>query len=139
LNEAPYRWFDHTADVGMEVWGESLPRLFAHAALGLYDLMGAPATLERRVEEEIRLEGADLGELLVAWLGELAYRLAAHGHVYGEAEPVVEGTALSARLVGGVVPEGVRRMAREVKAATYHELVVRRTPGGWEARVVFDI
>lgn len=140
VDDVPYRWFDHTADLGMEVAGDSLEALFANAARGLYELAGAPFETDRPVEEEIRLRGADVPELMVSWLSELLFRLGSRGRWYRTLEIEVHGAALRARASGGLVPEGARRMEREIKAVTRHGLEVeQRADGRWRARLVFDV
>jgi SHS2 domain-containing protein len=137
--QQPYRWFDHTADVGMEVEGATIDILFENAARGLYALAGAPPVQGRRVEDEMKLRGADLEELLVSWLNELLYRLTTRGRCYDQMNVAVKDGALRAHLSGGVLPEGSPRVTREVKAVTYHDLQVSETPQGWRARLVFDV
>ena len=140
MDDLPYRWFDHTADVGLEVDGPTLDALFANAARGVYELAGAPFPIDRPVHEEIRLRGADLEELLVSWLSELLYRLGTHGRWYHHIDVRVSGDTLRAKVSGGLLPAGAPRAEREVKAVTYHDLeVVRRDDGSWRARLVFDV
>lgn len=143
MYDAPYRWFDHTADIGMEVRGDTVPELFLHAAQGLYDLLGAsPDALEEveeELEDEIALRGADLEELFVGWLSELLYRFTGEGEVFTELEVEIEGDTLHARVRGGALSRRDRRGTREIKGVTYHGLDVRDTGHGWEAQVVFDV
>ncbi len=35
MNSTPYAVFEHTADIGLHAYGETLPDLFIHAALRL--------------------------------------------------------------------------------------------------------
>jgi SHS2 domain-containing protein len=140
LYDAPYRWFDHTADIGMEVKGETLPELFANAAMGLYDLLGVlEATVEKDVTDDVALRGADLEELFVSWLSELLYRFTTEGVVFADCDVRLEEDVLQARVAGGSLARPDRRPVREIKAVTYHSLEVTETADGWEAQVVFDV
>lgn len=140
LYDAPYRWFDHTADIGMEVTGATLPELFANAAQGLYDLLGVlDAEAAGELDDDMALRGADVEELFVSWLSELLYRFTTEGVVFPECEVTLEDDVLQAHVRGGVLSRADRRPVREIKAATYHSLEVTETEDGWEARVVFDV
>src|SRR5581483_9655681 len=70
---APYEAFDHTADIGLHAYGQTLPELFSHAAAGMESLMVAPEKVEQCVSREVSAEGHDLVSLLVAWLNELIF------------------------------------------------------------------
>jgi SHS2 domain-containing protein len=132
---------DHTADVGLRARGRSLEEAFAHAALGLAEILGRRAEGGGSERVELRVASSDLEALLVEWLNEVLFRLE-HGErclaraevrrvrVEGPAE--VEATLLVEACPGA--PEGT-----EVKGATYHQLSVRAVDGGYEATVYLDV
>ncbi|MCX5647776.1 MAG: archease [Planctomycetota bacterium] len=138
--------FDHTADVGLEVRGESLADLLETAARGVFSIMLDDGPREVAVEADVAAApdpslGDDAAELLVCWLQELLYRFETERLVplrfeFAEAAP----SGVRARVgFGRFDPE--RHAARlEVKAVTYHELAVRRSPdGAWSARFILDV
>ncbi len=153
------RVFDHTADVGLAVWGATPEDLFAWAAAGLARVALGPDGARRlrragagkpagRAQEPRRLAvnlppAPDLEALLVAWLNHLIYLLETESLAAGDCRlelrpgpPAVLGGTFAACLV----PAGAVRVA--VKAATYHGLRVTsaaRGEGGYRARVVLDI
>lgn len=138
----PFEVLEHTADIGLRVWGGSLEEVFANAALGLAEILG------RRAEGSadgspvaVRVTSTDLEALLVEWLNEILFELehrdvclagARVREVRAGEEPAVEGELLV--LECPEVPEGT-----EVKAATYHQLSVRAEDGGYRATVYFDV
>ena len=62
-----HRTFDHTGDLGLEVWAATPERLYAHAAEALLaQVAEAPHVAE--VEITLELEGDDPSDLLVHWL-----------------------------------------------------------------------
>jgi SHS2 domain-containing protein len=141
-----YTVFDHTADVGLDVRGDSLPDLLATAARAAFDQMLEDWPTEAETQERVEsspppgLEG-DLGELLVGWLQELLYRFETRRLVplQYDFEPVGPG-GVRARVVFGRFVAGRHRTRREVKAVTYHQLLVRQEPGGpWSARFILDV
>jgi len=133
---------DHTADVGLRVWGPSEAALFEQAALALSSLVCDPQTVEPRETYTVIAE-APAGSpdaLLVAWLNELLYRIDTDGIVFASFS--VEGLThryVSARVKGEPLDRGRHGSRLDVKAATYHGLSVRRLEDHWEATVVLDV
>jgi homoserine kinase len=133
---------DHTADVGLRVWGSSQAALFEQAALALSSLICDPATVEPRETYSVIAE-APAGSpdaLLVAWLNELLYRIDTDGIVFSSFS-VEELTHryVSARVRGEPLDRQRHGSRLDVKAATYHGLSVRRLEDHWEATVVLDV
>ncbi len=56
----PYEVFEHTADVGIEAFGHTLPELFIHAAQGMESLMVAPEQIQESITREVAVEGFDV-------------------------------------------------------------------------------
>ena len=129
---------EHTADVGVRATGATLEEAFEQATLGLADIVGIwrPAPGD---DVAIDLSGADPGGLLVDWLNEILYLHDTRGAAFGGVkvdevtDSRVRGTITLAPL-GEDLAEGV-----QVKAVTYHQLVVERADGGWAAQVFFDV
>jgi len=140
-----FRTFDHTADVGLEVRGESLEDLLATAAQAVFSLMLDEGPTAPDVHEDVRVEpvppGGGLEDVFVAWLQELLYRFEMEHLVplefdFAEAGP----TRVRARVGFGRFDPKRHRAGTEVKAVTYHELAVRRSPdGAWSARFILDV
>jgi len=141
-----FRTFDHTADVGLEVRGESLADLLETAARGVFALMLDSGPREVAVEADVALTpdaspGEELRELLVVWLQELLYRFEMEHLVPLEFTFAEAGPArVRARVGFGRFDPKRHRAGTEVKAVTYHELAVREEPGGaWSARMILDV
>ena len=141
-----FETFNHTADIGLEVCGESLADLLATAAQAVFSLIieAGPSAVETEAEVLAEAETgarAEWEDVFVAWLQELLYRFETERLVplrfeFAEAAPA----GVRARVgFGRFDPE--RDAARlEVKAVTYHELAVRRSPdGAWSARFILDV
>ena len=139
-NVSPYREVDHTADWALHVWAPTLEGLFADAARGMYALTGAapsaralgPSPLRRRIE----LKAEDYESLLVAWLQELLYHTESEGLVFDDFRiEVLDPAHLRAEASGGTAGQP----GKLIKAATYHNLEIRRTAAGYEMTIVFDV
>ncbi|MFQ5754027.1 MAG: archease, partial [bacterium] len=62
-----YQYIDHTADVGVKIFGPSLAWLFENAAYALFDIIANPDKVHSATEREIVVEATDLETLLVNW------------------------------------------------------------------------
>jgi SHS2 domain-containing protein len=139
MDEAPFEVIEHTADVGIVAYGATLEEVFAHAAEGMLSFLIPPATVHPRERRRIAVEAEDVPGLLVAWLNELLVLLNAHGFVPRSFDVrEVSSGRVEADVWGEPVDPERHRFRLDVKAATYHQLEVRRN-GRWRARVIFDV
>jgi SHS2 domain-containing protein len=134
-----HRATPHTADTGIEAWGPTLDAAFEEAALGLFELMIEPISVEERETHRVAVSGGDDGDLLVRWLNELLYLVDARGLVFHRF--VVERRAPGAlvAMAYGEPFDPARHLPRTaVKAATYHQLAVEPGPPA-HVRVIVDL
>ncbi len=138
--DAGYAIFAVTADQGIEAWAPDLRELFRQATLGLWSRIVDPTGVRPARALAVAAEAADRESLLVAWLNELLY-LGDAEHLAGADCAITAWT--DSRVAGTVWGEEMdpARHARRghVKAVTYHQLAIRETPHGWQARVVVDV
>lgn len=135
-----YGIFDHTGDLGIWVRGASLPELFVHAAKALFHLITNLERVRVTAWQEISLEGKDLEDLMVQWLGEALFLHEARGWLFRDFSiERLEGNLLQARAGGEILQPDRHEIFREIKAVTYHGIEVRKTQEGWRARVLFDM
>ena len=131
---------DHTADIGIIVYGEDLKTLFENAGKAFFHLITDLRKVRRRTERKIVVKGESLDSLMVDWLSELLYLHDVENLLFKEfkIESVGEG-GLKAIAKGESFQEGVHVIKTEVKAVTYHRIEVRKEKGRWRAQVIFDL
>jgi SHS2 domain-containing protein len=135
----PYEFFEHTADIGVRVYGGTLEELFANAAGALYEVQGRFELADRRVLK-IELTADSTDELLVRWLSELLFRLSAESLIFQHYRlQFPDPCRLVAEIEGGAVNFERSEVFEEIKAVTYHQLAVQQTQDGWSATVIFDV
>ena len=135
-----YKTFNHTADLGIEVYGEDQKQLFVNAGLALFDLITDIHTIEATTSLPVTVEGTDQEDLMVRWLSELLYVHQMRGyllcdfilHELGE-------KILRATVRGEPYASHRHELLREIKAVTYHQLMVTQEKDRWVARIVFDV
>lgn len=142
MERGEFREIDHTADLGLDLRGETPAAVLEAAQRGLIQLLlGEEPDLVPEAEREIALSESDRPELLKAWC-EAIYRLLEEER-FVALETVVESAEpedFRARVRGAVPsPERVAA-ASELKAVTYHQLAFEPAgEGGWRGRVIFDV
>jgi len=138
MNE--FRLLAHTADMGIEATGASRAEVFVAAARGLKEMIFGDIPVTPRQGAPVALDSGDVGELLVAWLGEILYLSEVRGLVPGKfvIHEITE-TSLRGEVRGEPFDPKRHPIEREVKAITYHQLSVERDGQGWRARVYVDL
>ena len=139
-----FETFDHTADLGLRVVGNSQDDLFAEAAVGLTSLIVADAACVAATDERtLQIDSPDLEYLYFDWLSELLFLFESEGWLTTNADVEVSGTSLRATVRGEMFCEERHRRSHEVKAVTYHGLSVESRPvdgkPSWIAEVIVDI
>jgi SHS2 domain-containing protein len=142
-----YKFFDHTADIGVEISGRTKKELFANAAYAMFDILiennenkikSTEKTQKR--QKTVTMEGSDVEDLLINFLRELLYLFNGTCWVVNHCEIVECGNKrLKARLTGGPYNKKTYSITTEIKAVTYSGLKVKKQKSGWMVRIIFDV
>lgn len=143
-----YDSLEHTGDVYIKAYGNSLVELFENCGLALFDTMVNTEKVEALLEREVEASGFDLENLLYRWLESLLVLYYAENivcsricvdrfeveRVNGEYEYRVKGRAFCE------VFNSRKHEARvEVKSPTYSLMRILKTEDKWIAYFVLDI
>ncbi len=134
--------YEHTADLGLRVFADDLPDLFQTAAVGLFNVIVAnPEGVHVHEVEPVTLSSQTTEDLLVNWLNELIFRCETQHRLYSQFHIELDetGCQLVATIGGETIDRERHLLDHEVKAATHHELSVRRDGSGWIAELILDI
>jgi SHS2 domain-containing protein len=135
-----YQLIEHTADVGFWVRAAEFNDLLVEAGRALFAIIILnPELVTPRLEVAVRIAGQDPEELLLDWLSDLLFIFEQRRLVLSRFEVELEPTGLAGRAWGEPLDFSRHRLGNEVKAITYHQLMVRQTADGWEARVIVDV
>jgi SHS2 domain-containing protein len=138
--KAEFRQIEHTADVAIEAQAPDLPGLFDRCAAGMFSLIAEGERVLAREEHTFAAEGHDLAEVLVGFLRELLWLHTERTFLYAAASfERLEPSSLVAAVQGETADPARHAIVREIKAITYHGLVVEPRGEGWYARVIFDV
>ena len=136
----PYHTFDHTADLGLVIWGASEEDLFANAAFAVFDIITDLSRVEPHETRRILVEGDSLEDLLINFLREVLYLYNGERWLLKDLRVTRIGEkGLEAEARGEPFDGQKHEICKEIKAVTYHQAQIRKTPDGWTARVIIDV
>jgi len=134
---------EHTADIGIAAYGKTRKEVFINTAKGMFEIIaGENKNSKENFYDKIKLEADNLEGLLFAWLNELLY--------IGETRLVIlnkfhikelSDFQIKAEVEGMKINPPSIKIEKEIKAATYHLLEIKKDEGSglWRAQVIFDI
>ena len=137
---AQYEYLDHTADIAIRAWGDSLPAALAAMAEGVLDLMGEGCSVAAREERRVSARGEAADERIVNYFNELLFVIEAERWLPCAVKAIAAGEErIEALLAGEPFDPARHAFSGGIKAATYHDFALRETDGRWELRMVFDV
>ncbi len=137
----PYEFFDHTADIGIRAYGNSLEEAFSNAALAVFEIMTDTNKVQPLEYREVFLNGYDLENLLYKWIEELLYYYDTELMLFSKFDIVIdqENMVLQGKAWGEKFNETKHERRTLVKAMTYHEMSIQKSNDGFTITFVVDI
>ena len=138
----PFEQVEHTADYAIIARGGDLRELIENAGRGMISLLveAEALTPSQQLTYTVRADSPE--RLLIESLRELLHLEEDEGLVPVRFAVVrVSEGDLEAECEAGVtsLDEARPYLLSEIKAVTYHDLVIKSTPSGLEVQVVFDV
>jgi SHS2 domain-containing protein len=135
-----YSLLDHTADLGFEITASDQTALFEKAGLALLHVVIGAVPSGATQSIKVSLSGDDPPDLMVRWLTEILYLLEGERLVVSDIKiDFITLTGINATLKVLPFEPLQHEILREIKAVTYHQIVVAEKNGTWKARVIFDL
>ncbi|RLF07804.1 MAG: archease [Thermoprotei archaeon] len=144
MDRGKIRFLPHTADVLIEVEGETLEEVFENAGLAVFEVMTDTQRVGLKESRKIEVEGIDLLSLLYNWIDKLIYYFDAEMLLFAKFNVYriwqENGRyRLVAEAWGETYNSEYHESRTAVKAATYHLMEIREEKGRYIARFVVDI
>lgn len=137
--EGYWTHFDHGADIGIRGTGPTKEAAFAQAARAMTAVVTDLDRVRASEPVELHCEAPDDVLLLVGFLNELVYAMAAQGMLFARFELDIDDGRLTGRAWGEPVDRGRHQPAVEVKGATLTAGDVAFRDGQWIAQCVVDV
>ena len=134
-----FREFEHTGDLGIELAAPTRGELFRRAAIALASLLVETASVTAIEQREITVEAEADVDLMHDLLTELLALFTVEGFIWSYASVKEAGRSLRVTLRGQPFDPARHTFHGEIKAVTYHQLIVENSPDGWRSRVIFDV
>jgi len=135
-----YEQLPHTADIAVRIYGGDLKELFTNAAYAMFDIIADLEGLKSSVSADIDVKAASKEELLISWLDELLYNFYTKSIIFFSFDiSSISESRLIAKASGRHVGENRNRLKTEIKAATYHDLEIKKKDEGYTVDIVFDV
>ena len=132
-----YILVDHTADMMVRAFGDTLEECFGNAAYALFDQTVDLSDIGTSEETEFRVTGIDDEDRLYSFLSELLFIEDCDNLILKEFEVSFDGDDVVCRARGETLDRTRHRVRSEVKAVTYHMMEIDRdTPS---VTVLFDV
>ena len=129
---------EHQTDLKIKAFGKNLKEVFRNSMIAMVESMRPEIdfSFKKTFQRKIKIKSFDLDSLLVDFLNEILYLIQTNKEIYKKIEFLkFKKFEIEANLYG----EKVKRFGLEIKAATYHDLEIKRTKDKWYAIVLFDI
>ena len=144
LRSSGFEILEHTADVLVRAWGDSLEEALASAILGMYEVMTDLSRVEAREERVVEAEGIDLENLLYNLLEQLIVLFDEEAFLVSKVDRVElsqrpEGWRVRVRVLGERYDPERHESRVLVKAATYHMMRIWSEGEKWYLQYVVDI
>jgi SHS2 domain-containing protein len=135
-----YQLLEHTADLGIRVWGKDLKALFINSASAMYDLIVDAGTVRPVKFIKINAKAQDRDELLKNWLSELLYYFHVKDIVFNRFDIVkLDEKKVVSIAMGEKIDEDRHSLQHEIKAVTFHALNIHKTDNRLSTDIIFDI
>ena len=134
---------EHTADIGIAAYGKTRKEVFINAAKGMFEIIaGENKNPKENFYDKIKLEADNLEGLLFAWLNELLYISETRLVILNKFHiKELSDFQIKAEVEGMKINPPSIKIEKEIKAATYHRLEIKKDEesGLWRAQIIFDI
>jgi len=133
-----FRTFEHTADIGLEAYGQDLAEAYSNAAAGLFSIITDLRKVRKTESRIIELKEKNPEDLLFAWLNHLIYLFDAEQMLFKQCSmQYFNSQTIKAVCYGEKVDFSRHELKLGVKAATYHMMKVDAEKN--QVQVILDI
>jgi SHS2 domain-containing protein len=133
-----FELIEHTADIGLKAYGQSLPEAFANAAYGMFSIIADLDEVKETETRRVKINENDAENLLFEWLNRLLYYFDVEGLIFKRFDIIeFDEKHLAAECRGEKYDASRHHLKLGVKSATYHMLEVDREKN--QVQVIFDV
>ncbi|MFN3551388.1 MAG: archease [Endomicrobiia bacterium] len=140
--EKKFDFIDHTADIGIRVYGKTLEELFVNSALGMYNVICEKfKKISPKQKYKNTLKAPDNETLIVSFLNDLLYQTFVNKLLFCEFEIKSFKSDISVTYIcyGEEYNKNKHGHLIELKSATFHKIKIKKNSCGlFETTIIFD-
>jgi SHS2 domain-containing protein len=135
-----YELLQHTADVGIRVWGKNLNELFINAATAMFELITDISKVMPTEAITVEIEADDSDQLLRNWLSELLYYFNVKDTLLCDFKiHKINDKYISSEVKGEKINPRKHALRHEIKAVTFHRLHIQEKEDLLTTEIIFDV
>ena len=134
----PYRYLDHTADLGIEVTGSTFEELLVNIGKAIFETQ-ITGTISEQTSVTFRLEAESLEDLFIDWCRELLFVFSVKHFIPVRYRIDLQDLALHAELRGDILDLRRHTVRIEIKNPTYHGFQIKKLADHLSATIIFDV
>ncbi len=138
-----FKYFETTADIGIEVYSDNLDDAFINSALATMNLITDIDKIKQVTARNITLEADDKESLLYDWITELLILLDSEFFIASNYRIDIKHEKniykLDATITGDNYDTTVYNYKTEVKAITYHNMLIEKNDSTHHIRFIVDL
>ncbi|XP_076763213.1 protein archease [Xylocopa sonorina] len=123
-----YEYLDHTADVQLHAWGDTIEEAFEQCAMAMFGYMTDLERVQITQVHYVEAEGHDMESLLFHFLDELLFMFSAEPFIVAKKVKITkfdrENFKITATALGEEFTIGKHTQNAEVKAITYSAMQI---------------
>jgi len=133
-----FELIEHTADIGLKAYGETLSGAFGNAALGMLSIMAEHENVSEKESRRVEVKADDIEGLLFEWLNTLLYYFDVEMLLFKRFDIIeFQDDRLVAICYGEPYDSSRHSLKMGVKSATYHQMEIDREK--YSVQVIFDV
>ncbi|MCI5866552.1 MAG: archease [Methanosphaera sp.] len=140
-----FKYFDTTADIGVEVEADSLEDAFIKSAQATLNLISDYDKIQPKIEKSLTINAEDEYGLLYDWVTELLINLSCDNYMPADydvkitQDPETSQYTLKADMLGDIYDTTIYNYKTEVKAITYHLMKVNMDDNNVHIKFILDL
>jgi len=142
-NNKNFKYFDTTADIGIEVTSENIEEAFKNSALATLNLITDIEKIQTKISKEINITSEDEYGLLYDWITELLILLDSENFIASQYDITIKKEnheyTLKGNIIGDIYDTSVYNYKTEVKAITYHEMNIEKNENDIKIKFIVDL
>jgi Uncharacterized conserved protein len=132
-----YELVDHTADLMVKAFGNTLEECFGNAGYALFDQTVDLSNIRPMTSVTIEVSGDHPEDRLYSFLSELLFMEDCEGLILCELDVRFDNDKVICNAKGEYLDKSIHRVRGEVKAVTYHMMSI--DPEEPSVTVIFDV